>query len=142
MTASLAEVRDALAAAVTDATDLRCQPYLRAQINPPEAQINIAGPEQRTMSATGAQEYTASIVVYDQMGEERSAQIRFDELRDPFGARSLKRAIDDSTDLTAVSGVSFGEVGPGGDVEPVSIAGADYLRVVWPVAVWIHHEED
>lgn len=140
MQATLAEVRAAIATAVETA-GLRCKPYLSPTVTPVEGQINVAGPEQITFSADGAQQYTASIVVYDQFTDERSAQQRFDELRDPFHARSIKRAVDDNSALLALDGVSFANVGAGGDVEPVTISGVEYLRVVWPVPFVIHQED-
>lgn len=133
MTCTLAEVRAALAKDVTDTTELRCSPYLKDQANVPEAMLDLEGPEQITMSADGAQSYTAVLLYIDARTSERAAQQRVDELRDPFHERSLKRAIDDGPTLDALTGFSYASVGAPGPLTPVTIGTVDYLACEFPI---------
>lgn len=137
MTATLKDVREALAADVTATTGLRCIPYLEDQANPPVAMIDVEGPEQVTLSDAGAQTYTFTLLYIDQRTSERSAQKRCDELRDPFHARSLKRAIDDSTALDALTGLQYPNVGRPGLLTPVRIGNVDYLACEFPIEIVI-----
>lgn len=140
MTATLADVREAIAADLNELSGLRATAYLTPQINPPQAMVDVEGPTQVTFSTAGAVEYTVTIAVFDQFTSERASQERFDNLRDPHHANSLKRKIEDSTRLAALDGVDYGEVGPSSPAQPVQVGQVDYLRVTWPLQVVIHQE--
>jgi len=140
VTATLDDIREAIAADLNEISDLRADAYLTPTINPPHAMIDIAGPTQVTFSAAGAVEYTFTVAIFDTFAAERSSQKRFDQLRDPFHARSVKRKIEDSARLAALDGIDYGEVGPGSDTEPIPFDGVTFLRVTWPLQVVIHQE--
>jgi hypothetical protein len=139
MTATLEDVRLAIVHAC-GAVSLRCTPYLTDQVNPPQGMIDLEGPTQVTFSTAGAVEYQFVIMVFDQRTSERSGQERFDQLRDPFDPRSLKRAIDDSTALAALDGVDYAMVDNPGRIQAQTVGAVDYLLVEFPVSVVIHQE--
>lgn len=141
MTATLEEVREALAADITSITGLRCSPYLMDQANPPMGMLDIEGPEQVTFSTAGAQRYTFTLLVFDQRASEKAAQQRVDELRDPFHERSLKRAIDDGSSLNALSGLDYPNVGAPTALTPVQVGTVQYLACEFPIEIVIHQED-
>ena len=138
MTTTLADVREALANALAGIEGLRAYEYLTDQVNPLQAMIDVEGPTQVTFSTAGAQEYTFTIIVAGQRVSERATQKAFDELRDPFHARSVKRAIEDDTGLAALPGMDYGQVGPAGRTEAAQVGAIEYLTVEWPLTVVIH----
>lgn len=141
MTATIAEVREAMAADLTQGCDLRCSPYLQDQANPPIGMLDVEGPDRVTFSDAGACTYQFVLLYIDQRTSERGAQQRCDELRDPFHSRSLRAALENGTQLAALPGVDYGTVGHPTPLTPVRIGTIDYLACEFPIEVTIHQED-
>lgn len=140
MTATLEAVREAMAEDISAIPGLRVDPYLRDQANPPCAMLDVEGPTQVTFSTAGAVTYTFTLLYIDQRVSEVHAQKRCDELRDPFHARSLKRALEDGTHLAALTGVDYSLSTTPGLLIPVTIGATPYLACEFPIEVVIHEE--
>lgn len=129
---SVADAREALAAAVDSIAGLRCPDgYIRNSVNAPEAMIDYSV-EYDLVFARGADSYTFNIKVFDKMTDERSAQIRFDRLRDGNDTGSIKYAVENYS--TAAYDYARVTASP----DPISVAtvgGVDYLMISFDVEV-------
>lgn len=141
MTATLADVRTAMAEDITSSTGLRTSPYLMDQANPPMGMLDVEGPDRVTFSDDGAVTYQFVLLYIDQRVSEKSAQQRCDELRDPFHDRSLRAALENGSALAALAGVDYGLVGHPSALTPVQIGAVPYLACEFPIEVTIHQED-
>lgn len=140
MTATISDVRSAMADAVSSIEGLRCSPYLTDQVNPLGAMIDVEGPTQVSFSTAGAVEYLFTVMVFGQRSSERATQKHFDELRDPFHARSVARTIEADTALNALAGVDYSLGMPPTRATQVTVGAVEYLLVEFPVNVVIRQE--
>ena len=140
MTASLADVREAMSDAVNTIEGLRCSPYLTDQINPLGAMIDVEGPTQVSFSTAGAVEYLFTVMVFGQRTSERATQKHFDELRDPFHSRSVARTLEADADLNGLAGVDYSLGLPPTRAQSIQVGTIDYLMVEFPVNVVIRQE--
>lgn len=128
---SVADARAALAAAVDSIDGLRCPDgYIRNSVNPPEAMVDYTVRYDMTF-ARGADGHEFKIKVFDKMTDERSAQKRFDRLRDGNDTASIKYAVDNY----ATVAYDYARVTEASDITVATVAGVDYLMVEWTVEV-------
>ena len=128
---SIADAREALAAAVDGIDGLRCPDgYIRGSVNPPEAMIDYTVAYDLVF-ARGADSHDFKIKVFDKLTDERSAQIRFDRLRDGSDTGSVKYAVENY----ATAAYDYARVTEASDISVATVGGVDLLMVEWTVEV-------
>jgi phosphoglycolate phosphatase-like HAD superfamily hydrolase len=140
MTASLGDVRDAIADAVSGIEGLRCSPYMEDVVNPLAAMVDVEGPTQVTFGTAGAVEYLFTVLVFGQRVSAKATQKHFDELRDPFHSRSLARTLEADTALNALAGVDYALGLAANRTTNVTVGAVDYLIIEFPITVVIRQE--
>jgi hypothetical protein len=140
VTATLADVREAMADAVNGIEGLRCTPYMEDVVNPLQAMIDVEGPTQVSFSTAGAVEYLFTVLVFGQRTSAKATQKHFDELRDPFHSRSLARTLEADTALNALAGVDYVLGLTANRTMNIPVGTTDYLVIEFPVTVVIRQE--
>lgn len=91
---TLADVREAMAAAITAGCGLRMRPYASDNITAPEGHIDLAEFDPRMVFDRETATYPFRVRVFVKRPAERSAQVRLDELREVHGPTSLRAAVE------------------------------------------------
>lgn len=136
---SFQDIRESAAAALAtitfgDGKSLRAEPYWTGTVNTPCAYLDFEIDEQITFGeSTSPHDCVLLVKVFDQRDSPRASQQRFDELRDPTSAMSVKQVLEDGDnwdeDVHYCRFISASYT----KVEPV--AGAEYLTVDWRFGV-------
>lgn len=128
----LSDVMDQLGAALGSIDELRVFPYWVEQVTPPAA--IVGWPDPITYDASfrrGADSFTLPVWIVVGRVDARSARDTLAAYLDGAGASSVKAALDGGT-YTACDSVRVATA----RVEPVTIAGIDYLAAVLDVEVF------
>lgn len=106
MTATIAELREAIANAVATIPDLRATPLISDQVNPPQAEVSrsaaVYDEVQHGPDEDSARTWPFKVRVYAGRVNERGGQDLLDEYAEPIGDKSIKQAIENDTDLAAL----------------------------------------
>lgn len=133
MAAPLAEVREALAAAVETA-GIRCDPYVVDQVNAPCAMVDRRQMDPRYVFGSTPTVYRFRLICYFNRTDLRSSQQDMDEFCDVTGDRSIVAAIQDGDHwpddlIHTVSVVAIS------DTFEREVAGVTYLTVDFDIEV-------
>ncbi len=133
---SVTEVRDALAAAISDGCGLRAEALWPAgdkAIASPLAVVTRRAFDPRLVFSDRKAVYLFTVTVYADRASERSAQKLLDGYCELAGTGSVRAAIEDGDNWSVT--VDYAEVTQIGEVGAVSINEADYLAVPFDVEV-------
>ena len=101
--ATVTELRNGLAARLSNISGLRVTPTIPDQINPPIAIVSLDGITFDEAFHRGLDQYRFTITVVVGRISERTAQTRLDAYLAPSGAGSIKTAIEADTSLGGVA---------------------------------------
>lgn len=122
-----AQVRAAIAAAITTNSAFRGTAYLADQINPPEIQVDYEITYNLVMGNSPKATYPFVFQAFVPRDSERSSQILLDNLRDPNSDTSLSVVLEGDSALAAL--VDYIDFSHASRIQSVDIAGGQYLMV-------------
>jgi hypothetical protein len=133
MAAPIAEVREALAAAV-EVAGIRCSPYVSDSVQAPCAMVDRRQMDPRYVFQAATTVYRFRLICYFNRTDPRSSQMDMDEFCDVTGDRSIVAAIQDGDNWpdNLIHTVSVVNVG---DTFEREIAGVAYLAVEFDIEV-------
>lgn len=100
---TIAQARQALAAAVTTGTGLRCERYQLDVINAPEACIVRREMSPGIVFDAGPEEFHFAVRVFAGRSADRQSQVLLDTYCEISGATSVKAAVETSANWGAIS---------------------------------------
>ena len=131
---TIGDVREALAAAVSDGTGLRCHPYMLDQFAAPCALVERRQMDPRMVFGQGHAVRNFAVRCYFPRVNERAGQIDMDSYCELSGERSVIAAIQNE-DNWPNELIHHAVVVNVGDTLLVNVAGAEYLSVAFDVEV-------
>lgn len=139
MTASIKEVRVALADAVGTIDGLHAIPTIRNSANPPEAHVYRKAftydDVQHGPDEYGAHTFLLGVRVYLSHNNDEAGQDLLDELTEPVGDKSIKQAVESDDALRGVC--DWVLVTETGEPEIVTFGAIDYLSQDFTVQVGV-----
>lgn len=130
----IADIREGLATSMATITSLDTEAYIRDIADVPVAMVG--GPDPLEFDQTfgrGSDEYDFPVIVFASRVDDEGGQSQLDSYLDPFGALSLKAAIESDSTLGGV--VEDLRVQRVQDYGPHEINGVQYLGAVLIVHV-------
>ena len=126
MTTTIGDVREAAAAAITVATDLRAFAYLSEILAPPCAYISPVDFDPRMVMGSGVTTYPFQVRLFFAAEADQQMQKLIDQYRDVSGTLSITVALQDGTNWpdNLVQSVSVTRVG---ELQRVDWQGVAYL---------------
>ncbi len=126
-------IRQALSDACDTIDGLRATPLVTDQIATNQAVV-VRGEIDYDLVFSGAKQvYNIKIVVYANRTAERASQLFLDNLCEPTGATSLKRAIESNAGVAAVC--DYADVKTASAVGVATVGTTDYLTVEFTLEV-------
>lgn len=132
--ATIAQVRTALASAVTDGTGLRAEPLVLDSVNAPVAEVVRRPMDPRYIFSGTKANYALTVRVYWPRTAERTAQEGLDRLCEIQGPGSMVAAVEDGANWPDDL-VDYAQVVRVGAVLAVERGGVEYLVVDFDVEV-------
>ncbi len=124
-----------MATALGTISGLNAQPYLRDQVNVPEAQVDF-GINPYDMTFGGAKDvYQFVVHVFSNRTMTTDSQILLDALRDPQSATSIKNVLEADAGLLAL--VDYCQVQSVSPPATVEVGKVEYLLVTFTIEVVI-----
>lgn len=133
MSATIAEINDALKNALSQINGLRVVDYIPDQIAPPMAYIGIDTIDYHQAFGLGDPQHTYLITVVVGRANDRASERALFEYLAPSGNRSVRAAIE--ADKTLGGFVQTLVVTRGGNMQPVIFGEITYLSVDFSVTV-------
>lgn len=138
--ATIKEIREAIASALSSIESLRAVSYVQDQVSPPVAFVYRKGPitydeVQHTPTEHGADTLFFGVQIYASRTNERVGQDLLDAFAEQTGDQSVKQTVEADSDLgDLVDWVLVTDVGP---VEVVTVGTVDYFREDFTVQVGV-----
>lgn len=122
---TIADIRNALAAAV-ESTGLSCDPYVRMQVNAPQAMVNRMAMSPQMVLGGSKSQYAFRVTLYVNLTQEIEAQ----QALDNYCMLSSDTSIVDAIEGYNWSGIAdYGEVTQVGETTVQDVGGVSYLTV-------------
>jgi hypothetical protein len=135
VTATIADVRAALADAVLASGIERCNPYLDDIINPPEVQIGRAAMNPDMVFNNAKSAYAFSLFLYVPRAPVLQSQQMIDEYCEINGDRSIRAAVAAAANWPSPAIVDYAKVTLIGETTVVEREGTQFLQVQIDVEV-------
>lgn len=130
---TVADVREALAAALRTIPGLRASEYLTDEVVPPHAMFDYTV-EPHMVFARGADVYRFTIQVFCSRSSDGASQKFLDLLRDPASSTGLLQVVETDSTLAAV--VDYARVTSVGAIQIAPVKpGVEYLMVPFEVEI-------
>lgn len=133
MTVVTADVRMALASAITAGTGLQCDPYVMDHVNAPCVMLGRNEMDPRFVFSATKNSFNFRVTLFVSRQSEVAAQQAIDLYADPLSASGIRQAIENSA-LWTVS-VDYAQVNKIGPVREIESAGVIYMSVDFDVEV-------
>lgn len=131
--ATMGEVRQALADAITDATGLRSAPLVLDTMVAPIAVVARQAFDPRMVFSQAKAPYLFRVTIYADRTNERGAQLALDEWCEPTGTGSVIAAIQNGDNWSVT--VDYAQVINVSEVQAVAVAESNFLIVELTVEV-------